>query len=97
MITEKLCPLARTFGVKDLQAKCMGEECALYRTLPPSASEPSFKAAIQREMACLAQEDGKGKPAKNFHNKAVNNVMKSPEKYGVKQERRGYCGLGGRP
>lgn len=97
MITDKLCPLARVFGAEPLQKTCRGAECALYRELPPSASEPSFQAAVKREMAALAQEDGKGKPAISFHKKAVANVSKAPERYGVNMERRGYCGLGGRP
>lgn len=96
MITEKLCPLARTFGIKDLKAKCMGPDCAVYRELPPSASEPSYVAAIQREMACLAQEEGKGRDAKCFQKKATANVSSDPEAYGVKMERTGYCGLGGK-
>lgn len=97
MITEKLCPLARVFGAEPLQKTCRGSECALYRERPPSASEPSFVAAVQREMAALAQEEGKGRDAKLFHKKAVSNVHKAPERYGVNMERRGYCGLGGRP
>jgi len=97
MIADKLCPLARCFGVTDLNAKCMGSDCALYRELPPSASEPSFQAAVKREMASLAQDDGKGKPAVSYHKKAVANVSKAPERYGVNMERRGFCGLGGKP
>tara|TARA_R100001086_G_C11787453_1_gene245318 strand:+ start:86 stop:379 length:294 start_codon:yes stop_codon:yes gene_type:complete len=97
MITEKLCPLARTFGAKDLKATCRGGACALYRELPPSALEPSFQAAVKREMAVLAQEEGKGKASIAYHKKAVANVTKSPERYGVSMERRGFCGLGGKP
>jgi hypothetical protein len=99
MITDKLCPLARCFGVNDLQAKCMGSECALYREelLPIPASEPTYISAIQREMACMAQDEGKGREAKCFQKKATARVSANPEGFGVKIPRRGYCGLGGRP
>lgn len=98
MITDKLCPLARTFGGEtgDLRKTCRGTDCAVYRELPPSASDPSFQAAIKREMACLAQEAGKENTI-GYHKKAVANVSKDPESYGVTMERIGYCGLGGKP
>ncbi len=101
MITDKLCPLARTFGFEagDLQKTCRGAECAMYREykLDLPASEPTFVSAIQREMACLAQDENKGREATAFQKKATANVSKNPEAYGVKIERRGYCGLAGKP
>ncbi len=96
-IEDQLCPLARTFGADKLQAKCRGPECAAYRELPLSASEPSFLAAVKREEASLAQDEGKGRSANLFHKKAVANVTKDPEAYGVNMVRDGYCGFAGEP
>lgn len=90
------CPLARTFGTNDLSAKCQGPSCALWRWKPRLASDPEFVSAVQREMACMAQEDGRGKSAMTFHAKAVARVTRNPEGYGAIREE-GYCGLGGVP
>lgn len=94
------CPIARTRpetnangGVK---AKCSGPDCILWRWKPRLASDPEFKAAIQRECAALAQEEGSGKAMISFLKKATANVAADPQGYGINPER-GYCGLGGVP
>lgn len=94
-MAERLCPLSRTFGSDKLTAKCRGEDCALWRWKPRLASDPEFVSAVNREMACLAQDAGEKNPAK-FHKQAVTNVMRNPSGYGVVQTH-GYCGLGGLP
>ncbi|MFV1593311.1 hypothetical protein VWZ88_12690 [Phaeobacter sp. JH20_36] len=96
------CPLARVHGDGD-QRKCRAEKCIIWRWLPHSASDPRFLSAIKREEAVLAQDKAaetgqKAKPQHLYHKKAVANVMRDPEAYGVEVEHQhGYCGLGGRP
>lgn len=90
------CPLARTFAKKEGPG-CMAGGCPVWRWLPLDASDPKFASAITREMALLAKEAGK-KTTVAFHKKAVANVMKDPEAYGVPPTSgRGWCGLGGKP
>lgn len=89
------CPIARTFN-EGKTATCDGSACILWRWREIQASDGVFTAAVQRTMACLAQEDGKGKPASSFHKAAVAQVARDPEGYGVTTDR-GYCGLGGKP
>lgn len=90
---ETPCPVARTFD-KKVGPNCEAGKCILWRWRMVPASDPAFVAAVKREMACLAQEDGQNKPAINFHKQAVANVGANPEGYGVVPTV-GYCGLGG--
>lgn len=94
----KLCPLARTFGAKELKAFCRGDECMAWVWEPAAADDPRFVAAIQREMASLAQDEatetGKAVPnSGKYHARAAQNVMRNPEGYGCPQHERGWCGL----
>ena len=89
------CPIARTFE-QGKGEKCDGDACMLWRWERPMARGGSFEAAVKREMACMAQEDGKGRPHMSFHKKAVAKVSADLEGHGVRSDQ-GYCGLGGRP
>lgn len=91
-----LCPISRTFGRDPLSATCRGADCAVWRWKPRLASDPEFVAAVKREEAVLAQEDGNGRSATLFHKKAVQRVLRNPEGYGIIREE-GFCGLGGLP
>ena len=84
------CPIARI--TPDNKSKCVGPDCILWRWKPRLASDAEFIAAVKREEAVLAQADGTGKSGAVFHKKAVANVMRDPEGYGIASDR-GYCGL----
>lgn len=95
------CPVARTHGNGET-GNCRAGDCIVWRWVLPLASDESFKGAIQREIACLQQDDeeaGRKKRNKHLlHQTAVANVMRNPEDYGVLIGReKGYCGLGGKP
>lgn len=96
------CPVARVHG-KGTSAKCEAETCILWRWSPLSSDDPRFSGAIKRECVMLAQskadETGeKPKPHHLYHKKAVSNVMRDPEAYGVPvAPEKGWCGLGGKP
>lgn len=80
-----LCPVARTFAVKDITPYCRGSRCMAWRWTELKASDPRFVAAVKHAM---------GEHAGN-HKKAVAAVMADPAAYGLPEPERGYCGLGG--
>lgn len=89
------CPIARTFA-PDKSSTCDGPDCILWRWKEIRTGNPILVSAIQREMACLAQDEGKGREAKHFQKQATANVSADPEGHGVVPTR-GYCGLGSKP
>jgi hypothetical protein len=105
-----LCPLARTFAMKEASAFCRGPSCAAWRFLPILANDPAFKGAVQREIAFMqaeaekeadeAQARGEKRPtvpsAHLFHQAAVARVAADPSAYCIPaHHERGYCGVGG--
>lgn len=84
------CPLARTWAdVKGnaVNPCCRAEACPVWRWVPLSANDPSFKAVIKQRV-------GQGMS----HAKAVSHVMENRADLGLPTSpTHGYCGMGGEP
>ena len=84
-----LCPLARTFGSKDLQATCRGAGCAAWRWRPLMASDAGYKEAVAKAQAMKAERGTLT---------AAEYVNANRADFGLPEEPFvGWCGLGGEP
>lgn len=83
-----LCPFARTFGVKEAQPYCRGQECALWRWQKVTTAHPMWLPAVRKR----ADETGEKAPFP----KAVRWVTDNLAELGIKPTH-GYCGAGGEP
>lgn len=83
-----LCPLARTFALKEASATCRGPDCALWRWEPITTKHPLWAAAVKKR--------GEETAEKPPYHKAAAWVAENKEALGMIPTR-GYCGAGGQP
>lgn len=83
-----LCPLARTFALREAMSGCQGEICALWRWEKITTAHPAWRDAVKAE----AEKIGEKVP----YAKAAKIVADDLERFGLTAER-GFCGLGGQP
>lgn len=84
---SKQCPLARTFGAKEVDPKCRADDCVLWRW-HPLQMDAAHRQAIQTRMSDTSESQ----------QKATKHVLENPGQFGLPTSpTHGYCGLGGKP